>query len=118
MYKRLIVLILVLSTFACATPIQVQNPFVLPDTEDIIKHEKWPDGIKPFMEDKLETVIYEEGGITKDITGFKFDNQIFFKLWLQDQERYRKELEQLLCDYRQELEEKRCIKYEKPTTSE
>lgn len=117
MYKKLMILILITFTFSCATPIQVQNPFVMPDTEDIIRHERWPDGIKPFMKDKLETLVYEVDGETKDITGFKFDDYILFSLWLQEQERYRKGLEQLVCDYRKELKEERCIKYENATTS-
>lgn len=117
MYKKLIVFILVMFTLSCATPIQVQNPFVIPDTEDVIKHERWPEGIKPFMKDRLDTLIYQDEGITKDITGFKFDDYILFSLWLQDQERYRKGLEQLVCDYRKELEEDRCTKYENVTTS-
>ena len=117
MYRKLIVVILAVLTFGCATPIQVQNPFVIPETEEVIHHERWPDGITPFMKDRLVTLVYEEDGITKDITGFKFDDYVLFAIWLEKQETHRESLEQLVCNYRKELQEERCAKYEKPSTS-
>jgi hypothetical protein len=95
-------------------PIEVQNPFVLPDTEDIIHHPDWPDPIPPFMKGRITEVQYvDEEGNVKTILGFTPDDSQLFRIWEEQKELRTRKLEKMLCYYRKELREERCPQDEK-----
>lgn len=111
---RIIVIatMILLSSCAGMSGIEVRNPFVNPETEDYISHQPWPDVVTPLPKNIIKTVVYKDvDGSEKSITGFSWDDQQTFRIWEESREEHTQLLEKLLCYYRKELEEERCQRY-------
>lgn len=111
---RLILLPLIF-LFGCAgmQGVEVRNPFVVPEDEEYISHQPWPDVVPPLPKDIIKTVVYTDvDGSEKSITGFDWDDQQTFRIWEESREEHTQLLEKLLCHYRKELEEERCKRYD------
>ena len=113
MYRVVLFLLIFLSGCSGLPSIEVRNPFVTPDTEDYISHQPWPDVVTPLPKNIIKTVVYDDvDGSEKSITGFDWDDQQTFRIWEESREEHTQLLEKLLCQYRKELKEDRCKRYD------
>lgn len=96
---------LLLAQGCSSTPIQVRNPFVMPETEEIIHHPEFPEPIPPFMKGRIKSVQYRnEDGTVSTILGFSPDDSQLFRLWEEQKELRVKKLTNMVCFYREQLE--------------
>ena len=109
-------LILVLLLTGCSSmPIQVQSPFVMPETEKVIYHPELPDPIPPFMKGRIKSLQYtDESGVVRTQLGFSADDSQLFRIWEEQRLLRSRKQEKIICYYRKELKAphaKQCDKH-------
>lgn len=67
----------------------------------------WPDPIQAYKENSFK-VINQDGKIW---VGMSFDDSQNFRIWLNDIQRYVKDQDSMICYYRSQLKESRCLPY-------
>ena len=102
----------ILLTGCSSVPIQVQNPFVMPDTVEVVIHPEFPDPLPPFLKGRIQSIqVKDEDGNIETILGFSPQDSQLFRLWEEQRELRTEKLINMVCFYRKELEapkDKRC----------
>lgn len=99
MSKAIQVILLSLFLAGCIT-----TPEKVP-SERII-HPEMPAPVQPYRFDWKVVVIDDKTAIV----GLGYDDSIEFRIFLEDVKRYIKETNAVLCQYREDLKEPRCVK--------
>ena len=98
MKSKLLVVCLISLLFGCA-----QRAPEVSDTKPV--HPSWPDKIKPW-EGHWEVKVID----SKAWVGMSFEDSQEFRIWLNDVSRYVKDANGMICYYRSDLKEQRCMK--------
>lgn len=67
----------------------------------------WPDPIQQYQVNSFK-VINQNGKLW---VGMSFDDSQNFRIWLNDIKRYVKDQDSMICYYRSQLKENRCLPY-------
>lgn len=70
-----------------------------------IVHPSWPVTVQPYRFDWRVVVINDE----EVLVGLSYDQSLDFRLFLEDVKRYMGESNRVICYYREELKESRCV---------
>lgn len=101
MYKKIVIIAAVLLTSACAST--APEPSVIIDTP--VYHPVRPD---PYKVCAVYWNYFDWGG--KAMKAITFDGGIELEKCMRDKNRYMEQLNQVVCQYRQELNEPMCNK--------